>query len=149
MDPIVAFFSSLAGQIWLASISDQYSGNTLGLDESSPFVDLTDQIYLDTTFGMMGMTFHPNFAQNGGIFASFNCDKEMSPGCGTHGRCACNSDIGCDPSQLDSVDTGPHCMYHAVGAEYSANGTAPSPSIVGVICTLVLRPYIGSQQILR
>lgn len=43
MDPIFAFFSGLAGKIWLALISDQDSGNTLGLEESSPSVDLTDQ----------------------------------------------------------------------------------------------------------
>ncbi|KAK6160088.1 hypothetical protein DH2020_003469 [Rehmannia glutinosa] len=122
-----AFFSNLAGKIWLANIPEQDSGDVLGLDESSPFVDLTDQVYLDTSFGMMGMAFHPDFAKNGRFFASFNCDKEKSPGCG--GRCACNSDVDCDPSQIGSSDAGEVCKYHTVIAEYSANGTAASPSM--------------------
>ncbi|KAH6756376.1 catalytics protein [Perilla frutescens var. hirtella] len=122
-----AFFSSLAGKIWLATIPEQDSGEVLGVDESSPFVDLTDQVYLDTSFGMMGMAFHPNFATNGRFFASFNCDKVKSPGCS--GRCACNSDVGCDPSQLGSLDSGEVCKYHIVIAEYTANGTASTPSM--------------------
>ncbi|KAL8518847.1 hypothetical protein ACS0TY_009986 [Phlomoides rotata] len=122
-----AFFSNLAGKIWLATIPEQDSGEAIGLDESSPFVDLTDQVYLDTRFGMMGMAFHPSFATNGRFFASFNCDKEKSPGCG--GRCACNSDVGCDPSQLGSVDEVEVCKYHTIIAEYTANGTASNPSM--------------------
>lgn len=121
-----AFFSSQGGKIWLATIPDQESGNTMGIDESSPFIDLSDQVYRDPRFGMMGMAFHPNFATNGRLFASFTCDKEASPGCG--GRCACNSDVGCDPSQLGSIDSDPHCRYHAVVVEYSANGTASTPA---------------------
>lgn len=126
-----AFFSNLAGKIWLATIPEQDSGEVMGVDESSPFVDLTDQVYLDTSFGMMGMAFHPNFATNGRFFASFNCDKEKSPGCS--GRCACNSDVGCDPSRLGSLESGEVCKYHIVVAEYSANGTAASPSMVNTI----------------
>lgn len=121
-----AFFSSLAGKIWLATIPDQDSGEGLTLDESSPFVDLTDQVYLGTSFGMMGMAFHPNFATNGRFFASFNCDKLKSPGC--TGRCACNSDVPCDPSRLGSLDIGEVCRYHTVVAEYTVNGTASTPS---------------------
>lgn len=123
-----AFFSDLPGKIWLATIPDQDGGEPLGLDESSPFVDLTDQIHFDTTFGMMGMAFHPNFAQNGRFFASFNCDKATSPGCS--GRCACNSDVGCDPSKLAGSSEGDQpCQYHSVVAEYSVNGTASEPSM--------------------
>lgn len=125
-----AFFSNLAGKIWLATLPEQDSEEAMGLDESSPFVDLTDQVYLDTSFGMMGMAFHPNFAKNGRFFASFNCDKEKSPGCG--GRCACNSDVGCDPSQLGSVDGDEVCKYHTIIAEYSANGTSSNPSTVNL-----------------
>ncbi|XP_011086425.1 HIPL1 protein [Sesamum indicum] len=122
-----AFFSNLAGKIWLATIPEQDSGDVLGLDESNPFVDLTDQVYLDTSFGMMGLAFHPNFATNGRFFASFNCDKVKSPGCG--GRCACNSDVSCDPSELGSLNAGEVCRYHTIIAEYSANGTASNPSM--------------------
>ncbi|KAL2546811.1 HIPL1 protein [Forsythia ovata] len=121
-----AFFSNQAGKIWLATIPDQDSGEVMGLDESSPFVDLTDQVHLDTSYGMMGMAFHPDFAKNGRFFASYNCDKEKSPGCG--GICACNSDVGCDPAQLGSLDSGPHCKYQTVVSEFTANGTASNPS---------------------
>lgn len=124
-----AFFSNQPGKIWLAKIPEQGSGESLELDESSPFVDLTDQIHFDTSFGMMGMAFHPNFAQNGRFFASFNCDKVSNPGCSA--RCACNSDVGCDPSKLPSSSaTDAPCQYHMVVAEYSANGTASEPSQV-------------------
>ncbi|CAK9134317.1 unnamed protein product [Ilex paraguariensis] len=122
-----AFFSNQAGKIWLATVPEQDSGETLGLDESSPFVDLTDEVYLDTIFGMMGMAFHPNFARNGRFFASFNCDKSKSPGCS--GRCACNSDVGCDPSKLGTSNTAQPCQYHAVVAEFTANGSASEPSM--------------------
>lgn len=124
-----AFFSDQPGKIWLATIPEQDCGRAMGLDESSPFADLTDQVYLDTKFGMMGMAFHPKFAQNGRFFASFNCDKSKSPGC--VGRCACNSDVGCDPSKIGSQP----CQFHTVVAEYSANGTAPNPSQVCFIST--------------
>ncbi|XP_051122013.1 HIPL1 protein-like [Andrographis paniculata] len=122
-----AFFSSQAGKIWLATIPDQDSGEELGIDESNPFVDLTDQVYLGQSLGLMGMAFHPNFAKNGRFFASFNCDKATSAGCS--GTCACNSGVDCDPSQLGSLGTGEVCKYHSVIAEYTANGTAASPSL--------------------
>ncbi|EPS57699.1 hypothetical protein M569_17118, partial [Genlisea aurea] len=119
-----AFFSNLAGKVFLATVPDQDSGGVLGLDESNPFVDLTDQVYLYTTFGMTGLAFHPDFVSNGRFFAAFNCDRNKSPDC--RGTCACNSDVGCDPSQLASPAGGEPCRYHTVIAEYSANGTAAS-----------------------
>lgn len=122
-----AFFSNQPGKIWLATVPEQGSGKMLELDESSPFVDLTDQVHFDTSFGMMGMAFHPNFARNGRFFASFNCDKVSSPGCS--GRCACNSDVGCDPSKLPSSSAAQPCQYHMVVAEYTANGTTLDPSM--------------------
>ncbi|CAA0834726.1 HIPL1 protein [Striga hermonthica] len=121
-----AFFSNLAGKVWLATIPEQDSGDVMGLDESSPFVDLTDQVYLDTSFGMMGLAFHPDFAVNGRFFASFNCDREKSPACG--GRCTCNSDVNCDPSTIQVPGAGEVCRYQSVIAEYSANGTDSTPS---------------------
>lgn len=123
-----AFFSSQAGKIWLATIPEQRSGGTLEFDESSPFVDLTDQVHLDTQFGMMGMAFHPNFAKNGRFFASFNCDKVKWPGCS--GRCTCNSDVNCDPSKLGTDNGVRPCQYQTVVAEYTVNGSASDPSSV-------------------
>ena len=123
-----AFFSSQEGKIWLATIPEEGSGGTLGFDESSPFVDLTDEVHFDTEFGMMGMAFHPNFTQNGRFFASFNCDKAKWPGC--TGRCSCNSDVNCDPSKLGPDNGAQPCQYQTVIAEYTANGTASQPSLV-------------------
>lgn len=123
-----AFFSSQNGIIWLATIPEAGSGGTLGFDKSSPFVDLTDEVHFDTEFGMMGMAFHPKFAQNGRFFASFNCDKVKWPGC--TGRCACNSDVDCDPSKLPPDNGAQPCQYQTVIAEYTANGTETDPSKV-------------------
>ncbi|KAL5544279.1 hypothetical protein UlMin_008063 [Ulmus minor] len=121
-----AFFSDQKGRIWLATIPEEGSGGTLELDESSPFVDLTDVVHFDTQFGMMGMAFHPNFAQNGRFFASFNCDKVKWPGCS--GRCSCNSDVNCDPSKIGTDNGAQPCQYQTVIAEYTANGSASQPS---------------------
>ncbi|XP_022738868.1 HIPL1 protein-like isoform X2 [Durio zibethinus] len=121
-----AFFSNQPGKIWLATIPEVGSGRTLELDESNPFIDLTDVVHFDTTFGMMGIAFHPNFVQNGRFFASFNCDKVTSPGCA--GRCSCNSDVNCDPSNLGSDNGAQPCQYQSVIAEYTANNSATQPS---------------------
>ena len=126
----LAFFASQQGKIWLATIPDQGSGGSLGLDDSNPFVDLTDEVYFDTKFGMMGIAFHPNFAHNGRFFASFNCDKAKWSGC--TGRCSCNSDVNCDPSKLGTDNGAQPCQYQNVVAEYTANGTASQPSLVQI-----------------
>ncbi|CAN0900747.1 HIPL1 protein [Linum grandiflorum] len=122
-----AFFANQPGQIWLATIPDQGSKGILGIDEASPFIDLTDVVNYDTEFGMMGIAFHPNFAQNGRLFASFNCDKVKWPGC--NGRCSCNSDVNCDPSKLPPDNGAQPCQYQTVVAEYSANGSSTTPSM--------------------
>ncbi|KAG7590146.1 Soluble quinoprotein glucose/sorbosone dehydrogenase [Arabidopsis suecica] len=121
-----AFFSTQPGIVFLAGIPDQDSGGVLDVDPSSPFVDLTDEIHYDTEFGMMGMAFHPKFAQNGRFFASFNCDKSKWPGC--TGRCSCNSDVNCDPSKLTPDSGSQPCQFQTVIAEYTANGTSSDPS---------------------
>ncbi|CAM8920569.1 unnamed protein product [Rhodiola kirilowii] len=121
-----AFFLNQAGMIWLATVPKVGSGETLEFDESSPFLDLTDEVHFDGEFGMMGMAFHPDFTDNGRLFASFNCDKVKWPGCA--GRCSCNSDVNCDPSKLVSDSGGQPCQFQAVIAEFTANGTT-SPSL--------------------
>ncbi|KAJ7956318.1 HIPL1 protein [Quillaja saponaria] len=121
------FFSNQMGKIWLATLPDEGSGGTLVLDESNPFVDLTDQVHFETTIGMLGMAFHPQFAQNGRFFASFNCDKVKWAEC--TGRCSCNSDVNCDPSKLVSDNGAQPCQYQSVIAEYSANDTASDSSL--------------------
>eukprot|EP01018_Ginkgo_biloba_P011032 Gb_30857 [translate_table: standard] len=120
------FLSSQAGQVWLATLPDGNSVRQLELNKSSPFIDLTDQVFIDAAFGLMGLAFHPDFEKNGRFFASFNCDKTKGSNC--LGRCACNADVGCDPSQL-GTDTGAMpCQYHTVIAEYTVNDTSTSPS---------------------
>ncbi|OVA09103.1 Glucose/Sorbosone dehydrogenase [Macleaya cordata] len=121
------FFSNQEGKIWLATVPEVESGGTLGLDESSPFLDITDEVHFDTLFGIMGMAFHPNFASNGRFFVSFNCDKVKSSRCS--GRCSCNSDANCDPSKLSPDDGAQPCRYHSVIAEFTANGTASQVSL--------------------
>lgn len=144
-----AFFSSQAGKIWLATIPEKGSGGVLGLDESKPFVDLTDEVNFDTQFGMMGLAFHPNFAQNGRFFASFNCDKVKWPGCS--GRCSCNSDVNCDPSKLPADSGSQPCQHQSVVAEYTVNGSASQPSLVQTsrhythFCMLSRLQLVGSK----
>ncbi|KAL5553990.1 hypothetical protein UlMin_041391 [Ulmus minor] len=124
-----AFFSVQSGKIWLATIPQQGSGGALGFDESTPFLDLTSKVYYDgNSFGMMGMAFHPKFAHNGRFFASFNCDKVKTPDCS--GRCSCNTDANCDPSQLSSSYADQPCRFHKVIAEFSANGTKSESFLV-------------------
>ncbi|GAB4839911.1 hipl1 protein [Ancistrocladus abbreviatus] len=130
-----AFFSNQPGKIWLATIPEQDSGAALELDESEPFSDLTDQVFLDTQFGMMGLAFHPNYTENGRFFASYNCDQLKSPACS--GRCSCNSDVNCDPSKLNT--TSQPCQYQSVIAEFSANGTAPNLSLATAAKPLEVR----------
>ncbi|KAK6913193.1 Glucose/Sorbosone dehydrogenase, partial [Dillenia turbinata] len=121
------FLSDQPGKIWLASVPEEESGEVLGLNEANPYLDLTDEVHADTELGMMGIAFHPNFQQNGRIFASFNCDKAKWPECS--GRCACNSDVGCDPSKLGSDNGAQPCQYHAIIAEFTTNETASEPSL--------------------
>lgn len=123
-----AFFADQQGKVWLATIPEQRSGGTLGLDELDPFIDITDNVQFDAQFGVMGMAFHPNFAQNGRFFISFNCDQQKWSGCG--GRCSCNSDVNCDPSKLVPDDGSKTCQYHSVIAEYTVNGTATQAFMV-------------------
>ncbi|CAH1422534.1 unnamed protein product [Lactuca virosa] len=123
-----AFFSNQKGQIWLVTVPEIGSGRGLDLDESNPFLDLTDEVYFDTQFGLMSIALHPNFAQNGRFFASFNCDKSENPSCS--GRCACNSDVKCDPSKLPADDAAEPCRYQTVVAEYTVNGTSSSRASV-------------------
>lgn len=123
-----AFFSNQPGKIWLATIPRQGAGGLLELDQSNPFVDLTDEVYFDTLYGMMGMAFHPNFSQNGRFFASFTCDKVRWQGC--TGRCSCNSDVNCDPSKLVPDNGAQPCQRQIVVAEYTVNGTSSQPSLV-------------------
>ena len=114
------FLSDQSGKIWLATVPEQESGETLAIDESSPFLDITDEVFTDTEFGLLGIAFHPKFKENGRFFASFNCDKVKWPQCS--GRCSCNSDVGCDPSKIGSDNGDEPCRYHSVIAEFSANG---------------------------
>ncbi|KZV31261.1 hypothetical protein F511_13055 [Dorcoceras hygrometricum] len=122
-----AFFSNQQGVIWLATIPEGVSGGTLELDETRPFLDLTDEVHSDTEFGLLGIAFHPKFLENGRFFASFSCDKANGPNC--DGRCACNSDVNCDPSKLTPDNGADPCRYQSVIAEFTANGSASQPSM--------------------
>ncbi|TYJ17031.1 hypothetical protein E1A91_A09G023200v1 [Gossypium mustelinum] len=131
------FLSNQAGKLWLATVPEQGSGETLGIDESNPFLDLTDEVHADAALGLLGIAFHPNFQQNGRFFASFNCDKVRWPRCS--GRCSCNSDIGCDPSKLSSDNGAQPCQYHSVITEFTANSTTLNLSLVTQIRPVEVR----------
>ncbi|KAG8388653.1 hypothetical protein BUALT_Bualt02G0147700 [Buddleja alternifolia] len=122
-----AFFSNQQGRIWLAMVPEEDSRGMLDLDEADPFLDLSDEAFFDTRFGLMGFAFHPNFIENGRFFVSFSCDKAKWPNC--VGRCACNSDVDCDPSKLSRDGGVRPCQYQSVIAEFSVNGTASKPSL--------------------
>lgn len=129
------FLGNQQGKIWLANVPDEGSNGTLKIVESEPFLDITDGVAFDTSLGLMGMAFHPNFVNNGRFFLSFNCDKMKQPGC--VGRCACNTDVNCDPADL-GANNGVHpCQYHTVIAEYTVNDSTIKPSLVYI--SLLLR----------
>ncbi|KAG8097824.1 hypothetical protein GUJ93_ZPchr0013g33948 [Zizania palustris] len=140
------FLSNQAGKIWLAAVPEQGSGGTLQFDEASPFLDITDEVHLDSEFGLMGIAFHPKFATNGRFFVSYNCDRTQSPNCA--GRCSCNSDVNCDPSKVGTDNGAQPCKYQVVVSEYSAKvpssnvseATSANPSEVRRIFTMGL-PY--------
>jgi len=125
-----AFFSNQQGKIWRATIPKEGSDGVIELDESSPFLDLSDIVHFDAQFGLMGIAVHPKFTENGRFFASFNCDKTIWPGC--EGRCACNSDVNCDPSELPPDNGAQPCQYHSVIAEFTVNGTSSEPAMVNL-----------------
>eukprot|EP00257_Ricinus_communis_P026424 XP_025013838.1 HIPL1 protein [Ricinus communis] len=116
------FLANQQGVVWLVTVPDEDSNKILELDESKPFLNISNQVVHDTETGLMGMAFHPNFARNGRLFLSFNCDKTKQLECS--GRCSCNTDVNCDPSKLSSDSGVWPCQYHSVIAEFSANSTA-------------------------
>ncbi|PIA62419.1 hypothetical protein AQUCO_00200436v1, partial [Aquilegia coerulea] len=120
------FLANQEGKIWLANMPEERSGETLVVDESNPFLDLTDIVRLDTELGLMGIAFHPNYANNGRFFVSFNCDETQWSECS--GRCSCNTDVNCDPSKLVFQNGALPCQYHSIIAEFTANGTV-KPSL--------------------
>ncbi|XP_042479721.1 HIPL1 protein-like [Macadamia integrifolia] len=116
------FMTDQQGRIWLATVPDVGSGKTLGPDELTLFLDLSDKIYYDYLLGLMGIAFHPNFVNNGRFFVSFNCNKTKWDGC--FGKCSCNSDVNCNPSNFTSTYGFPPCQYSSVISEFTANGTS-------------------------
>lgn len=117
------FVCNQKGKIWLAMVPEVGSGSsqTLMIDESDPFLDLSDQVQFATEMGLMSMAFHPNFTTNGRFFVAYNCDKFQQIGC--EGRCSCNTDVGCDPSKAESLQETYPCQFHIAIAEFTANGT--------------------------
>ncbi|KAM0841588.1 hypothetical protein ACQ4PT_058920 [Festuca glaucescens] len=120
-----AFFSSQIGKIWLATVPEQGMQDGLQIDETNPFLDLTTKGHLNSDLGLVGVAFHPDFANNGRFFVSYVCDGAQSPNCA--GRCSCDHEVECDPSKLGSDNNGAHpCQYHLVISEYAAKGLPSS-----------------------
>lgn len=120
--------TSQAGQVWLARAPGP--GNALVLDVAKPFLDISDRVANLNELGFLGFAFHPDFANNGRFFVSYNCDKQKWPDCG--GTCACNEDTNCNPSDLRNAevgdDTSDPCRYASIVAEYTVNSTNSSVS---------------------
>ncbi|XP_019224940.1 PREDICTED: HIPL1 protein-like [Nicotiana attenuata] len=131
------FLCNRQGKVWIATVPEDGSNGMLELDESKPFLDITDQVHFDDQFGFTGMAFHPNFVNNGRFFVSYNCDKERKPGCS--GRCSCNSEVNCDPATLPVESGIEPCQYQTVVAEFTANSTASTPSLAEVASPLEVR----------
>uniref|UniRef100_A0A0E0E8D1 Glucose/Sorbosone dehydrogenase domain-containing protein n=1 Tax=Oryza meridionalis TaxID=40149 RepID=A0A0E0E8D1_9ORYZ len=120
------FLSNQAGKVFVATVPAQGSGKPLQVDAATPFLDITDEVHFDNEFGLLGLAFHPEFAKNGRFFVSYSCDKTQSASCS--GRCACNSDVGCDPSKLTADNGAQPCQFQTVIAEYTANASFGSPA---------------------
>lgn len=122
------FLSSLEGKIFLATVPEQGSKQTLQINTENPFLDITGLVHYDSEFGLLGMAFHPNFAANGRFFVSYNCDRSKSSSC--YGRCSCNTDVPCIPSNLEREGSNQPCQYQSIIAEYTANSSSSTPSMV-------------------
>ncbi|RZC87451.1 hypothetical protein C5167_035992 [Papaver somniferum] len=120
------FLASQQGKIWLVNVPKEGTGEAMMLDESNPFVDLSETVHVSTELGLMSIAFHPNFAHNGRFFVSYNCDRDHWSGCS--GRCSCNTDVSCDPSKLHSSYGDRPCQFHTVISEYTANNSGFDPS---------------------
>ncbi|XP_071702694.1 HIPL1 protein-like [Rutidosis leptorrhynchoides] len=123
------FVCNQQGKIWLAVVPEvgSYSSHGLIIDESDPFLDLSDQVKFGTEMGLLSMAFHPNFTKNGRFFVAFNCDKFQQSNC--EARCSCNTDVGCDPSKFDSLQESFPCQFHVAIAEFTANTTTSSSKL--------------------
>nr|XP_043639570.1 HIPL1 protein-like [Erigeron canadensis] len=121
------FVCNQKGKIWLAVVPEVGSSQSLMVDESDPYLDLSDQVKFATEMGLMSMAVHPNFTSNGRFFVAFNCDKFQQPGC--EGRCSCNTHVGCDPAKLESLQESYPCQFHIVISEFTANGTTASSKL--------------------
>ncbi|CAH2079965.1 unnamed protein product, partial [Thlaspi arvense] len=130
------FLSDQAGKTYLATIPAEGSGEILKIDETNLFLDLTEEVHSDAELGLLGIAFHPDFSKNGRFFVSFNCDRVKWPECS--GKCACNSDVDCDPAKLDSDNGANPCQYHSVISEFFSNGTYVKPVEVRRIFTVGL-----------
>ncbi|KAJ7564428.1 hypothetical protein O6H91_02G017000 [Diphasiastrum complanatum] len=95
------FLASQSGKVWLATLPEKGSSNPITLNESAPYLDISNLVVDNEEFGFLALAFHPNFLQNGRLFVSFNCDKTIWADCA--GKCSCTSDVGCDPSQVGNA----------------------------------------------
>ncbi|KAI3842757.1 hypothetical protein MKW98_015424 [Papaver atlanticum] len=121
------FLASQHGKVWLATVPEEGNGEEMLIDESNLFVDLTDAVHSSTELGLMSVAFHPRFVHNGRFFASYICDGEKWSGC--TGRCACNTDVNCDPSKLPPFYGSRACRFHVAVSEFTVNCSASDPPL--------------------
>ncbi|PNT62690.1 HIPL1 protein isoform X1 [Brachypodium distachyon] len=144
-----AFFCRQDGKIWLATVPEQGTRDSLQLDETIPFLDLATEGHLSSELGLVGVAFHPDFVNNGRFFVSYICDGTQSSNCA--GRCSCDREVGCDPSKLRPDNGVVPCRYQLLISEYSAKGSSSSfseatyadPSEVRRVFSMGL-PYVSN-----
>ncbi|KAI3858933.1 hypothetical protein MKW98_028666 [Papaver atlanticum] len=138
------FLESQQGKIWLATVPEEGNREQIVMDESNLFVDLTDIVHWDAEFGLMSVAFHPRFVYNGRFFASYICDADQWSGC--TGRCACNTDVNCDPSKLPHILGSRALLYLSLQLTIATRG---NPTEVRRIFTIgIAYKNTGASQIL-
>ena len=78
------FVVERGGKVWLVEN---------GVKQSTPFLDISDEVGAWRDFGMLGFALHPNFDQNGIVYAFYVMDRYYLFNHGTPGY---------DPSKLES-----------------------------------------------
>jgi hypothetical protein len=111
--------------VYLANVSAPGSNEAFSLNPAAPFLDLSNRTIATGELGMMGLAMHPDFVHNGRFFVSYDCDTYAVPDCAA--KCACDRSTSlCNTSAIGSSV----CRYTAVVAEYTANASGISPSMV-------------------
>lgn len=119
-----ALLADKGGLIQLVQVSPV--GSNRKFTVVSKWLDITPRVVNINERGLLGITFHYKFLQNGKFYVSYICDSTKYRDC--KGPCACNSKIGCSIGSY-----GASCYLNTVIAEYRVRNPAnvrSRPSVV-------------------